>query len=92
MSWKTTGELLADIHETLRGLRAGETTVDEAHAAARTLAVAQRVIMVQLEYARLSGLIEQGSDMLPDVWLGGGEEAGVPDSEEDGVPDSEDGW
>jgi len=69
-TWGTTGALLADVHDAIRRLRAGESSVDQAHAEARLLGTAQRVVLVELEHARLSGRIEQGSDVLPGVRLG----------------------
>ncbi len=75
-AWGTTRALLADVQDALRRLRSGESSVEQAHAEARLLATAQRVVLVELEHARLSGRIEQGSDVLPDVRLGGAKPAG----------------
>jgi hypothetical protein len=72
--WRTTGELMTDVQDALVRLRDGTSSVDQAHAEARLLATAQRVVLVELEHARLSGRIEQGSDLLPGVRLGSGEE------------------
>lgn len=68
--WKRSGDLLASIHDAYDRVRKGETPVDQAHAEARILGTASRVLMVQLEHARLTGRLTQGSDELPDFGVG----------------------
>lgn len=68
-SWKSTRELMAEIRDAHRRLRNGEATVMQAHAEARMFGAAARLLDVQLEHARLTGRLETGSDVLPDVKL-----------------------
>ena len=70
-AWKTLGELLEEVQGAQRRLVAGEMPVDQAHAEARLLGTAAKLLGVRLEHARLTGRLEQGSDVLPDVRLAG---------------------
>ena len=70
-TWSTMGELLADVQSSYRRLVAGETPTDQAHAEARILATAAKVLGVRLEHARLTGRLEQNSASLPDVTISG---------------------
>jgi len=72
-TWATLGELLEEIQCAQRRLVAGEMPVDQAHAEARLLGTAAKILGVRLEHARLTGRLEQGSDALPDVRLSGNE-------------------
>jgi hypothetical protein len=69
MAWKTTEDLLNSIKDATDRLVGGETPVDEAHAEARLLGVASKVIALRLDHARLTGRLEQGLDRLPDIKL-----------------------
>ena len=70
MSWKSTKELLETIHDATKRLKDGETPVDEAHAEARLLGVAAKMIGIRLDHARMTGRLKQGSRKLPDMDLG----------------------
>ena len=65
--WSTMGDLLADIQTSYAKLTAGEIQPDQAHAEARMLGTAAKVLGVRLEHARLTGRLEQSSAELPDV-------------------------
>lgn len=71
-TWTTLGELLEAVQGAQRRLVAGETPTDQAHAEARLLGTAAKILGVRLEHARLTGRLEQGSDALPDVRITGG--------------------
>jgi len=71
--WTHTSDLLAAVQDARARLVAGETPVDSAHAEARLLGVGAKVLALRLDHARLTGRLEQGSDVLPDVRIGGGE-------------------
>lgn len=68
--WNTSKDLLQAIHDAHARLRDGKTPVDEAHAEARILSTAAKTIGIQLEHARLTGRLDQGSDELPAFRLG----------------------
>ena len=69
MGWKTTDELLRSVRNATDRLVSGKTPVDEAHAEARLLGVATKVIALRLDHARLTGRLQQGSKRLPDILL-----------------------
>ncbi len=73
--WKSSQDVLAAIQRAHDALRAGELPVGEAHAAARLLGGAVRLLDTALEHARLTGRLEQGSDVLPEFRLGARSEA-----------------
>lgn len=63
--WKSSNDVLSAIQAAHDSLRAGEIQVDEAHATARLLGCAVRLMDTQLEHARLTGRLQQGSEVLP---------------------------
>ena len=69
MGWNTTSDLLASIQNATERLTTGKTPVDEAHAEARLLGVAAKTIGLRLDHARITGRLQQGSDLLPDFKL-----------------------
>lgn len=73
--WKTTADLLADVQDARRRLLAGKATVEQAHAEARLLGTAAKVLGLRLDHARLTGRLIADSDLLPDVRLGAEGEA-----------------
>lgn len=68
--WSSASELMETIRDATDRLVSGETSVDEAHAEARLLGTAGKVIGLQLDHARLTGRLQQGSDVLPDFRFG----------------------
>jgi len=69
--WKSTEELLTSIHKATERLNRGDIPVDEAHAEARLLTVAAKIIGIRLDHARMTGRLNQGSPNLPDMVLSG---------------------
>ena len=69
MAWKNTDELLESIQQSTKRLVGGETPVDEAHAEARLLGVAAKIMALRLDHARMTGRLKQGSSLLPDMDL-----------------------
>ena len=67
--WTSSKDVLAAIQRSLAALENGEIKVDQAHAAARLLGGAVRVLDVSLEHARLTGRLTQGSDVMPQFRL-----------------------
>lgn len=67
--WKSSQDVLAAIQRAHDALRDGSLGVNEAHAAARLLGGAVRLMDTALEHARLTGRLEQGSDLLPEFRL-----------------------
>lgn len=63
-------ELRNAANDTLRRLRAGDVSVGVAQAEIRAIGMSVSVATLALEHARLSGRIEQGSDVIPDAVLG----------------------
>jgi hypothetical protein len=63
--WMSSRDLLQSVHDAHERLRKGETPVDQAHAEARILGTAAKVMGIQLDHARITGRLEQGSDELP---------------------------
>lgn len=63
--WNSSEDIMKAIHAAHERLVAGETPVDQAHAEARILATSVKLIGVQLEHAKLTGRMEQGSPVLP---------------------------
>jgi hypothetical protein len=75
--WATSQDLLASIHEAHERLRSKETDAITAHAEARLLGAATRVMAVSLEHARLTNRLIEGSSILPGMSLGGVEAEGL---------------
>ena len=73
--WTSSKDVLAAIQRSLSALEGGTIKVDEAHAAARLLGGAVRLMDTTLEHARLTGRLEQGSDVMPQFSLDGGKKA-----------------
>ena len=63
--WKSSTDLLATIRDAHDRLVAGTTPVDQAHAEARILGTAAKVIALQLDHARMTGRLTQGDATLP---------------------------
>jgi len=71
--WNSSTDLLDTIHKAHRRLVEKETDAMTAHAEARLLAAATRVLAVTLEHARLTGRLAEGSALLPAMTLEAGE-------------------
>lgn len=69
MDWANTQELLESIRSATDRLVGGEASVEEAHAEARLLGVASKILAIRLDHARLTGRLTQGDPSLPDVRL-----------------------
>lgn len=67
MGWKTTTDILDDIHGTLQRLRAGGDR-DQAHVECRAYHAAAKVLAIELEHARLTSRLQ--GDVLPGVKVG----------------------
>lgn len=63
--WANSTELLETIHDAHTRLKTGVTDAISAHAEARILGAATRILAITLEHARLTGRLEQGSTVLP---------------------------
>jgi hypothetical protein len=63
--WNSSQELLETIHDAHERLRRNETDAITAHAEARLLGAATRVLAIGLEHARLTGRLKEGMDSLP---------------------------
>lgn len=63
--WKSSTELLATIWDAHDRLRKNETDAITAHAEARLLGAATRVLAISLEHARLTGRLKEGAASLP---------------------------
>jgi len=64
-SWKTASDLMDAVHESHKRLIEGKTDVSQAHAEARQLSVAAKIIDIQITHARLTNRLETGSSSLP---------------------------
>lgn len=62
--WRSSNDVLAAIQRSHDDLRNGKMPVDEAHAAARLLGGAVRLLDTALDHARLTGRLRQGDDTL----------------------------
>ena len=65
--WKTTNDLLGDIHGTLKALRGGGD-IEIAHAECRLYNAAAKVISIAAEHARLTNRLE--GDVIPAAVFG----------------------
>lgn len=63
--WANSSDLLATIHEAHQRLKNNETEAMTAHAEARLLGAATKVLAISLEHARLTGRLEKGVATLP---------------------------
>lgn len=70
MMWNSSHELIETIHEAHERLKRKETDAITAHAEARLLGAATRVLAISLEHARLTNRLKEGSSELPDMGLG----------------------
>ena len=68
--WKTSQELLATIHDAHERLKAKETDAISAHAEARLLGAATKVLAISLEHARLTGRLVEKCAELPVMKFG----------------------
>lgn len=77
--WDTSRDLLEEIHNAHKRLKNKETDAVSAHAEARLLGAATRVLAVSLEHARLTGRLIEGSAELPgmDLMIGVDDVIGV---------------
>ena len=64
-NWRSSTDVLAAIQRSHDDLRQGKMPVDEAHAAARLLGGAVRLLDTALDHARLTGRLKQGDERLP---------------------------
>ena len=69
--WHNSTDLLEAIHDAHGRLVRKETDAMSAHAEARLLGAATRVLAVSLEHARLTGRLIDGSSLLPGMALEG---------------------
>jgi len=67
--WKSTDELLSDIHDTLVNLRASGD-IETSHAECRLYNAAAKVIAISCEHAKLTGRLE--GDLIPSATFGAG--------------------
>lgn len=65
MGWDTSTGLLADIHEAHGRLKSGTSDAVIAHAEARLLATATKLLATQLDHAKATKRLREGSDVLP---------------------------
>lgn len=72
--WNSSQDLLDTIHSAHERLKNKETDAMTAHAEARLLSAATRVLAVSLEHARLTSRLQEGSAILPAMLLGKNEE------------------
>lgn len=63
--WATSDDLMAELQTLYAGLRGGDIPVEEARAAGNMLKQAVKVVELELEHARLTGRIKDGSKGLP---------------------------
>lgn len=63
--WRNSAELLATIHDAHRRVKDRETEPDAAHAEARLLGAATKVLAISLEHARLTNRLTDGNADLP---------------------------
>lgn len=82
MSWNTSTDLLTEIQEAHRRLVAGESDADRAHAEARLLSAGVKMLGVQLEHAKITERLKQGSNLLPAFVIEGQAVAAVKDAAE----------
>jgi hypothetical protein len=68
--WNSSHDLLSTIHEAHGRLKSKETDAITAHAEARLLGAATRVLAISLEHARLTNRLVEGSALLPIMSLG----------------------
>ncbi len=68
--WKNSNELLATIHDAHQRLKNKDTDPISAHAEARLLGAATRVLAISLEHARLTERLKSGDAELPVMTLG----------------------
>ena len=74
MIWTTSNELLHEVQQAYQRLASGESDAVKAHAEARLLGVAAKVIGIQLDHARLTQRLVEGSDVIPIFRLSAGED------------------
>lgn len=63
--WSSSQELLETIHDAHERLRNNQTDALTAHAEARLLGAATRVMAISLEHARLTNRLKEGDATLP---------------------------
>jgi hypothetical protein len=68
--WNSSMELLGTIHDAHRRLQTKETDALTAHAEARLLNAAAKVMSISLDHARLTNRLTDGSAVLPAMLLG----------------------
>jgi hypothetical protein len=67
--WNTTSELLFAIYDAHHRLVEKKTDVVTAHAEARLLNAATKLLAVNMEHARLTGRLTKGSRSLPTIGI-----------------------
>lgn len=65
--WNSSSDLLSTIHDAHQRLITKETDAISAHAEARLLNSATRLLAISLENARLTGSLAEGSRILPSL-------------------------
>jgi hypothetical protein len=80
--WNSSRDLLKTIHEAHSRLKNKETDALTAHAEARLLGAATRVLAVSLEHARLTNRLVEGSATLPAMAIGDDEQVTLNVGEE----------
>lgn len=65
MAWNSSSDLLEAIHDAHHRVKTKETEVEAAHAEARLLASATRLLDITLEHARLTGRLKEGDAVMP---------------------------
>lgn len=73
--WSNSQELLETIHDAHERLRNNQTDALTAHAEARLLGAATRVMAISLEHARLTNRLKEGDVTLPVMMIQAAEQA-----------------
>lgn len=71
--WTTSLDLLDSIHDAHNRLKEKEVDAIQAHAEARLLGAATRILSVSLEHARLTNRLKKGSSELPPMTISNGQ-------------------
>lgn len=67
--WKTQWDIAKAAEDVADRLKAGKVSVEQAQFELRALNAANQSFALRLEHARLTGRLQQGSDVLPDTQL-----------------------
>jgi len=69
IGWASSTELLAEIQDAHQRLVEGDSDAAQAHAEARLLATAAKVIGIQLEHAKLTKRFRDGDTAIPEFGI-----------------------